>query len=520
MRRFGLLTVVSAAALVAGLAAPAAAAPGDPSSPEPPTRKEAIQHAKDSLAKHQRRALAGGRDEFKVYNVSVDGDGSSHVRFTRTYNGLPVLGSGMVIVHNKADGDYLGISRDLEQPLSLSTDPGVSKEQAKETAGQHFEGKLESVKKPRLVVRAVEGNPRLAWEVVATGTAPDGQTPSELHVFVDANNGRVIGDYDEVRRIAGTGHSIYSGTVEISTDRGRGGYVMRDVAHGNGTTINMHNRRWGGSVFTDTNNEWGNGSMSDPDSAAVDAHFGAATTYEYYKNVHGRNGIFGDGRGVPSRVHYGNGYVNAFWDGQQMTYGDGRGNRYPLVSLDVAGHEMTHGVTSAVARLAYEGDAGGLNESTSDIFGTMVEFYANVDEDPGDYLIGEEFKANFGGRPLRWMYDPSTDGRSFNCWNTRVPRSDPHYSSGVGNHFFFLLAQGSENARFPDSPTCNGSTVEGIGRSKAAAIWFKALRDYFLPRETYSDARDDTLQAAADLYGRGGAEYKAVQAAWNAVDVS
>ncbi len=124
--------------------------------------------------------------------------------------------------------------------------------------------------------------------------------------------------------------------------------------------------------------------------------------------MHGRNGIFGTGAGSFNRVHYGSGYVNAFWDGTKMTYGDGDGVEFgPLVSLDVAGHEMTHGVTEHTANLTYSGESGGLNESTSDIFGTMVEFYANNANDPGDYLIGEEFDlANHAG--FRRMDNPSS----------------------------------------------------------------------------------------------------------------
>ena len=143
----------------------------------------------------------------------------------------------------------------------------------------------------------------------------------------------------------------------------------------------------------------------------MDAHYGAATTFDYYKNVHGRNGIFNDGKGVPSRVHYGTNYVNAFWDGKQMTYGDGDNVvAGPLISIDVAGHEMSHGVTSATANLTYSGESGGLNEATSDILGTMVEFYSNKAADPGDYYIGERIVKD---RPaLRYMDKPSKDGNS------------------------------------------------------------------------------------------------------------
>jgi Zn-dependent metalloprotease len=203
-----------------------------------------------------------------------------------------------------------------------------------------------------------------------------------------------------------------------------------------------------------------------------------------------------------------------------MTYGDGDASQgwTPLTSLDVAGHEMSHGVTSNTAGLRYSGESGGLNEATSDIFGTLVEFYANNPNDPGDYLIGEELRTN--GVPLRWMDQPSKDGRSANCWSSSVGRLDVHYSSGVANHFFYLLAVGSGSSAYGNSPTCNGSTVSGIGNAKAGAIWYRALTTYMTSRTNYSAARTATLSAATDLYGAGSVEYNTVAAAWSAVSVN
>ena len=138
-------------------------------------------------------------------------------------------------------------------------------------------------------------------------------------------------------------------------------------------------------------------------------------------------------------MHYGNAYVNAFWDGTQMTYGDGSGNTQPLTELDIAGHEMSHGVTENTANLTYCGESGGLNEATSDIFGTAVEFYANNASDVGDYLIGEKININGNGTPLRYMDKPSRDGGSPDCWSSGVGGLDVHYSSGPANHMFYLL---------------------------------------------------------------------------------
>ncbi|MCK6435323.1 MAG: M4 family metallopeptidase, partial [Aquabacterium sp.] len=178
-----------------------------------------------------------------------------------------------------------------------------------------------------------------------------------------------------------------------------------------------------------------------------------------------------------------------------MTYGDGDGVSFnPFDSLDVAGHEMSHGLTSRTAGLVYSGESGGLNEGTSDIFGTAVEFYANNPNDPGDYLIGERiYKA--AGKSLRNMIRPSSDGKSADCWYSNVGSLDVHYSSGVANHFFYLLAEGTSGGS--PSPTCSAGdtrvatgagSVSGIGRAKAEKIWFRALTVYMTSNTSYAGA--------------------------------
>jgi len=207
-----------------------------------------------------------------------------------------------------------------------------------------------------------------------------------------------------------------------------------------------------------------------------------------------------------------------------MTYGDGDGTTFnPFDSLDVAGHEMTHGITSRTAKLVYSGESGGLNESTSDIFGTMVEFHAANPNDPPDYLIGERLYRS-GTGSLRSMIQPSTDGRSADCWYSGVGSLDVHFSSGVGNHFFYLLAEGttagspSKTCQAGDTRVATGTgTLTGIGRAKAAAIWYRALTVYMTSSTNYAGARAATLQAATDLHGAASPEYAAVAAAWSAV---
>jgi Zn-dependent metalloprotease len=280
-------------------------------------------------------------------------------------------------------------------------------------------------------------------------------------------------------------------------------------------------------LFTDADNVWGNGSTGDPATAGVDAHFGIASTWDYYKTTFGRNGIADDGKGARAFVHDG-AYVNASWSDSCfcMRYGDGDATTYPLVALDVAGHEMSHGVTSRTANLTYRGESGGLNEATSDIFGTNVEFFANNSGDVPDYVIGEKIYRNFNPATnyIRRMDNPALDGGSLNCYSKRAKSVDVHYSSGIANHFFYLLSEGSGaktiNGVAYNSPTCNGSTIFGIGRDAAQRIWYRALTVYMTSSTSYAGARVATLNAARDLYGAGSASYNTVAAAWSAVSVS
>ncbi|AGL17216.1 M4 family metallopeptidase [Actinoplanes sp. N902-109] len=507
----------------------AVTATGASAAPPPAPAPALLADAGAALRDHAAAVKGSALDRYAVYSSKKDAQGRGVVRYTRTYQGLRVYG-GDIVIRLGADGAYTGSSVGLAAPLDLSVTPKVSAAKASVAARKAFPGTITGTAQPELFIDASSGKPVLAWETVLTGWAKDGQTPAKLHVITDAGTGAVRGSFDEIETVDGTGNSIYSGPVTIGTTRSTTGYTLVDPDRGNGRTCDLNNGTSTCTTFTDADNVWGTGTTADRASAAVDAHFGAAITFDYFKNVHGRNGIFGTGAGVPSRVHYGNAYVNAFWDGAQMTYGDGERNAKPLVALDVAGHEMSHGVTENVVPggLTYSGESGGLNEATSDIFGTMVEFYANTTSDPGDYDIGEKIDIDGTGEPLRYMYDPARDGISHGCWSTSTNSVDVHYSSGVANHFFFDLAEGTGATAYGTSPICGSAEpVTGIGREKAEKIWFRALDTYFVSNTKYvnpaapsNTARAYSLSAAADLYGLCGTEYKAVQAAWTAVNVA
>ena len=464
---------------------------------------------------------AASGEKLIVRSVVHDKDGATHVRYERTYNGLRVVG-GDLVSHRDATGAVRSVTYNHDRasvaPNTLT--PTVSAAAARSAGLAASHAQREQASPGELVIFMTHGGPRLAYEVVTEGVRAD-QTPSRVHTIVDATTGATLQSWDDIKN--GTGNGIFVGTVSLGTTGSSGSYSLKD-SRGNYTT-DLGNRTSGtGTTFTDTDDVWGTGSQTNRQSAAVDAHYGAEKTYDYYNNVLGRAGIWNNGTGARSRVHYGNSYVNAFWDGTQMTYGDGASNQHPLVELDVAGHEMSHGVTENTANLTYSGESGGLNEATSDIFGTAVEWYANNSSDTPDFLIGEEIDINGNGTPLRYLDKPSKDGSSKDCWSSSLGGLDPHYSSGPLNHWYFLASNGSGartiNGVSYNSPTCNGSSLTGIGHEKVEKIWYRALSTYLTSSSTYAAARTGAIKAAKDLYGTSSAECAAVADAFSAISVA
>ncbi|WKX12741.2 M4 family metallopeptidase [Streptomyces sp. NL15-2K] len=523
--------VQSGAATAAPEKAPSAAGKVVPGSESvkltPAQRAELIRQADAAKADTAKDLGLGAKEKLVVRDVLKDGDGTVHTRYERTYDGLPVLGGDLVVESTKADATEAVVkaTRAAIKPATTTAAlPAAKAEKQALAAAKAEDAKSPDVNRaPRKVIWAGDGKPTLAYETVVGGFQHDG-TPQELHVVTDAASGEKLYEWEAIE--TGTGNTVYSGTVTLGTTQSGSAFNLTDGARGNHKTYNLNRGTSGtGTLFSGPDDIWGNGSPSNLESAAADAHYGAALTWDYYKNVHGRSGIRGDGVGAYSRVHYGNNYVNAFWsDGCFcMTYGDGSGNANPLTSIDVAAHEMTHGLTSNTAGLNYSGESGGLNEATSDIFGSTVEFYANNSSDVGDYLIGEEIDINGDGTPLRYMDRPSQDGSSKDNWYSGIGSIDVHYSSGPANHFFYLLSEGSGaktiNGVTYNSPTADGLAVTGIGRDKAEKIWFRALTTKFTSTTNYAGARTGTLAAAGELYGTTSPEYTAVANAWAGVAV-
>jgi Zn-dependent metalloprotease len=471
----------------------------------------------------------GAKEKLVVKDVVKDQDGTLHTRYERTYAGLPVLG-GDVIVHTPpaslAAGTVSSTFNNKRTIKVASTTATFTKSAAASKAlkaAKSLAAEKPTTDSARKVIWAGSGTPKLAWETVIGGLQDDG-TPSQLHVITDATTGQELYRYQGIK--TGTGNTQYSGTVTLNTTLSGSTYQLYDTTRGGHKTYSLNNGTSGtGTLMTDSDDTWGTGAGSNTQTAGADAAYGAQETWDFYKNTFGRSGIKNDGVAAYSRVHYSSAYVNAFWDDSCfcMTYGDGSGGTHALTSLDVAGHEMSHGVTSNTAGLDYSGESGGLNEATSDIFGTGVEFYANNSSDVGDYLIGEKIDINGDGTPLRYMDKPSKDGGSADSWYSGVGNLDVHYSSGPANHMFYLLSEGSGtkviNGVTYNSTTSDGVAVAGIGRAAALQIWYKALTSYMTSSTDYAGARTAALNAATALYGASSTQYAGVANAFAGINV-
>ena len=261
------------------------------------------------------------------------------------------------------------------------------------------------------------------------------------------------------------------------------------------------------------------GGRRSKDKAVNEAYNGAGATYDLYFKIFGRSSIDDRGMRLDSTVHYGRDYDNAFWNGQQMVYGDGDGdlfNRF-TIAIDVIGHELTHGVTQYEAGLEYQDQSGALNESFSDVFGSLTKQYRRRQTaKTADWLIGKGLLTRgVKGKALRSMKEPGS------AYDDPVLGKDPqpahmkdyvrtdednggvHINSGIPNRAFYEVAIG----------------IGGNAWSKAGQIWYVALRDKLRPRSTFADAARLTVAAAREIFGTGSLEEKAVGNGWGEVGV-
>jgi len=467
----------------------------------------------------------------KVKDTQTDELGMTHVRYNQSINGVNVEGSE-VIVHFNKDNEVVSVNGRVNQTIAddaVDTTATLSIDAALKTALSSVKAPEELTYEPtaELVVYPFEGENHTAYKVNVNFM---GDEPGNWFVFVDAKTGKVIDKYnglmhaDEMKTQKGAGIGVHGEhrelhITQVKEPNAGTKFALADYSHenlGGIVTYDAHNDN------TSSNDTLyvGNSAafIGDYDRALVDAHYNSEKVYEYYLNEHGRNSLDGEGMAIISRVHYGNNYNNASWNGRWMTYGDGDGKFMISLSagLDVAAHEMTHGVITHSANLVYRNQSGALNESFADVFGALVD---DSDWEMGEDIMAPEAKAN-GTAVLRSLSNPngvvvaneerrsySTNGGvypdhmdEFYNMPTSVDGGGVHVNSSITNHAAYLIGQ-------------------EIGREKLGQIYYRALTVYLIPNSDFSDARQAVVQSAIDIYGEGSAEEAAVHSGFDAVGI-
>ena len=475
---------------------------------------------------------SSAEDAFEVMSKEKDALGFTVFRLQQLHEGTPVYGSTQT-AHVDEDGVLTAVSgtvipdigskKDLKKSTKFKKQDAIKK--AEEDLG--FSPTYNQKPESDLVVYADGKSATYAYHVTLNFLSPE---PGNWQYIIDATSGEILTSFNALHEAKkegvgkpGGGDTV-TGTIKTASGTGVLGdqktfntllssstYYLKDTTRGNGIlTYDGANRtKLPGSLWADADNSFN----ATYDAAAVDAHYYAGATYDYYKDVFNRDSYDGNGAPLKSTVHYGRNYNNAFWNGSQMVYGDGDGSTFVSLSggEDVVAHELTHAVTDTTADLIYQNESGALNESMSDVFGTLVEYHDNNNP---DWLIGEDiYTPGTSGDALRSMSNPSQFGDPDHYSDRYTGTQDNggvHTNSGIMNKAAYLLSEGG---------TFYGVTVNGIGKDKLGAIYYRTLTQYLTASSNFSQMRASAVQAATDLYGAGSSEVQSVNQAFNAVGV-
>ncbi|WP_328347290.1 M4 family metallopeptidase [Micromonospora sp. NBC_00421] len=502
-RLVALSGAVAAGLIAAGTTAAVQAAPSHPT-PNPAQARAAAVGAANSLVASRPGYLHASAGDAFVQRPVISSEGTQYVPYERTYKGLPVVGGDFVLA-TTATGEVTYASVAQQQSIGeLSTTPKLTATAAERTARAQLR-KVAGVEGTTLVVHTLGARPALAWETTVTGTGADG--PSRLTVDVDAVTGVVLGTQEHVVR--GTGTGAWNGPVTLNTTQSGSTYSLKDPTVTNQSCQDAANN----TTFSGPDDVWGNGTGTSKETGCVDALFSAQTEHKMLSQWLGRNGANGSGGAWPIRVGLND--QNAYYDGSQVQIGKNTAGQW-IGSLDVVAHEIGHGIDDTTPGGISRGNT---QEFVADTFGAATEWFANEPStyDAPDFLVGEKINL-VGSGPIRNMYNPSALGDA-NCYSSSIPSQEVHAAAGPGNHWFYLLAMGSNPTNGqPTSPTCNSSTVTGLGIQKAIKIMYNAM---LLKTSTssYLKYRTWTLQAAKTLYPGSCTEFNTVKAAWDAVSV-
>ena len=534
-------------------------------------KEKANYNASDSHKLFKEQLKLNEHSKFQKLKSEVDNSGFKHDKFQQYYDGVKVEFATYTI-HSKGEdlqsmsGEFYNLE-ELDVKATIPAGVAFRKAQshlgaksylwedpksAAEIGYEKPQGEL--VLLPTLKIEEVnrkfKDEVRLAYKFDMYATDP----VSRGDLYIDAKNGQVLLYNATIKHVGANAHGSrsvkssanksaletmfatgnaatrYSGSQSIQTSVSGSSYILADATRGNG--IQTYNMRKGTNYsnavnFTDGDNNWtaAEYNNANKDNGAFDAHWGAEKTYDYFASVHNRNSFDNQGAAIRSYVHYDNAYDNAYWNGSVMTYGDGSGTYFDiLTSLDVAAHEIGHAVCEKTANLAYQKESGAMNEGFSDIWGACIEYYAAPNKDT--WLIGEDIERRTTSESLRSMSNPNAEGqpdtyggtywKNVNCTPTDAnDYCGVHTNSGVLNFWFYVLTVGKSGS----NDLGNSYSVSGIGIDKAAKIAYRLESVYLSANSTFANARTYGIQSAIDLYGEGSAEEIAVTNAFYAVGV-
>ncbi|MEJ1238751.1 M4 family metallopeptidase [Chryseolinea sp. T2] len=480
------------------------------------------------------------QEEFSIRSLHIDAANRTHVRMEQLYRGVPVYGSEVMVHLGREEDTFNGQYRIIREDLEVS--PALSKAEAIQRANTHlgkgkglrtlseFEKQLVMFEDPQAELCIYQETGIVTSDVLAYHVTVCPTVSQRWEYFVDATTGAVLHKYENICSADGprtaTGADLNGVTRTVQTYQFGTGYIMLDVSRSmyKAAQSTLPDDPVGGIITVDMNNTFGdNQTIRRVASAnnqwttstavkALSAHYNAGLAYEYYLTKHGRQSIDGAGGTIISIVNVpdedGEGLDNAFWNGKAMFYGNGDVALKPTsAGIDVAGHEMTHGVVQTTANLEYQGESGAINESMADIFGAMI--------DPdGDWLIGEDVVrlAAYPSGAMRSLSDPHNGATQFGMpgfqpkhvseqYQGTSDNGGVHINSGIANHAFYKYAT-------------------AITRTKAATVYYKALDDYLTKSSQFIDLRLAVIQAATDLYGAGSPEVVQAGVAFDEVGIT
>lgn len=459
--------------------------------------------------------------EMKRTKTLTGENGYQHVRYQQIYQSVPVFGTAYTL-HEKngivthAGGYYLPL-------VDLEVRPQITPEHALQNAMQKMGAKRyafedtqnesaafpESRPVPELVIidRAFpqfSEHYALAYRVVLTSSEPF----DKREYFIDAHSGIALLNLPLHlhNAVPAQGVTKYYGTQTITVDSiSPNEFLLRDPSRNGNTTFDGSQLVWSNS-----SNDW-DFTNEAQDEVAIDAHYCTQEFYDFMLEELNWNGLDNDGLPMNILVHAGNGF-GAFWNGQYAAFGDGDCNHGPLTTLEVVGHEFTHGITENTSELVYSGESGAINESMSDIFGKALQFYTTPDDFNWD--LGASYIETPYAEPVRSFSDPnSLEHPKFYKGTFWEDDGDVHINSSVGNHWFYQMVNGGSGVNELGEPY----DIEALGMDKAIQIVFLTQKAYLTSTSTYDFYYESSLLAAEELYGPDAPEIQSVVEAWKVV---